>query len=205
MPSALEQPVGRPAEREQHERDVIAGPHAHPQKSRVMIDGRPPPPPHFSGTSVGSPVVPEVDITAGQLVGRRAHSSPPYGSPRSSRKRRTASLSTNGARSRKSASVRDVARVHARVVPRLADQRRVLVRVRQHLEQQLLLQRFELRARHRLVLGVVVLGVDRRQVHRYGRIPSAGRQNRSTWARAVVRDRSRSPRSFASTSSHVIA
>ena len=76
----------------------------------------------------------------------------------------------------------DLARVHARRVPGLADQRCVFVRVRQHLEQQLLLELEQLRSRHRLVLGVEVRAVDRRQVHE--RSPRAGRQKRNTWARA---------------------
>ena len=82
-----------------------------PQKSRYMIAGRPTEtPPHFSATSVGSPVVPDVDMIAVSSADGR-QSSPPYGSARRSRKWRTASLEMNGTFSRKSSSVRTSAGV----------------------------------------------------------------------------------------------
>src|SRR5205809_189362 len=71
-----------------------------PQKSRYMIAGRPTEtPPHFSATSVGSPVVPDVDMIAVSSADGR-QSSPPYGSARRSRKWRTAALEVDGTFSR---------------------------------------------------------------------------------------------------------
>ena len=161
-----------------------------PQKSRVMIVGLPPPPPHFSGTSVGSPVVPDVDMTAVSSLGGSAHK-PPYGSLRSSRKRRSASLLTNGAPARKSARL-VMSRGWTPAASHVSRMSGACSYAYGSISQeQLLLEREQLRTRHRLVLGVVVLAVDRRQVHGCFTVAGPGRAGRTaTRARARLPDRS---------------
>ena len=164
----LEEPVRRPSEGEQHEHHVVARPHA-PAPEVARDDrrlARPAAAPllgyerRVAGRARGRPDAGELVRVDAQQTAEGVAALVAEAPHRVLVDERDA-LAEVVERS-------DVARVHLGRVPRLADQRRVFVGDRDHVEQALELERLEIGARHRLDGFVEVLragGRDRRHVN----------------------------------------